>query len=129
MAHAFGTFVLNEKDFARRFLLQQPGFLFVMGTDDGFDPRIERTGGLNHLPHVEGVGRGNDKHAGVNDVSLNQDSWVRGISGNCRDPARPQALDELTVLFGHDVGNPLFGETFADSTPDAVVPHQDDLSG
>jgi hypothetical protein len=56
MAHALGKFVFNEKDCARLFLLQEHGFLFVVCADDRFDPRIERAGDFEHLPHVKGVG-------------------------------------------------------------------------
>ena len=114
MAHALGKFVFNEKDCARLFLLQQHGFLFVVCADNRFDPRIERTGDFEHLPHVKGVGCGNDKYAGASDVGLNQYGWVRGVSEDCRNPERPQTLDELTVLLCHDERNISFGETFAD---------------
>ena len=129
MAHALGKFVFNEKDCARLFLLQQHGFLFVVCAADRFDPRIERAGDLEHLSHVEGVGCGNDKYAGASNVGLNQYGWVRGVSEDCRNPERPQTLDELTILLCHDERNISFGKTFADAASDATVSHKDDLSG
>jgi hypothetical protein len=57
-AHTLGKFILAEKDLFCRFTLQQSGLFLIVGADDRFDAGIERAGGLDHLPHVEGVGRG-----------------------------------------------------------------------
>ena len=99
-----------------------------MGTDDRCNARIERASILDHLPHIDGVGRGDDKHASASDVGLNQDGWVRGISGDGRDSVLSQAFDEFSFLIRYDEGNVMFGKTFANAPSDTAVSHEDDLS-
>ena len=38
------------------------GLLLVVGADDRLDRRVERARGLDHLAHVDGVGRGDHQH-------------------------------------------------------------------
>jgi hypothetical protein len=129
MAHRIRELRFAKINLIGGLLLEEHSLLLIVRAHDGFDLRVQRTGGLDHLPYIECVGRGDDQQGGFGDMSLDQHRGIRSIAGDGGKPFSSEPFDQLTVFLGDDIRDTVIRQHLPDPPSHTAIANQNHLAG